>query len=312
MPSQDMLKIAFEHGLREAVGQLEITTPDADLVKEAIFKKMWGGLKRMAGKGPKAVEESAPKLEKLVAPTVPGASATKEQMAQYAKANTEYSAKQLDRAGYNPAAGMDEAAKFTERAGPEGQKWLDTVGGAGSTGMLSGGLGPAGFLAPTAAGAGIGYAADGREGALVGAGVGAGARLGGGALLQKMREAKGFAGVLGKKTPAFREMLGTEVGKRSLMAGGALGAGLGGAGYAAGQVMQPPEQPWYSGMGMGLTPLQTQELGQMAMPLLSEQLGLDPSVVEALASQYGLTPTEAPMSAEQPAEGNVYSPEYGY
>jgi hypothetical protein len=295
MSNQGMLKIAFERGLREVVDRLDITTPDAALVKEAIFKKMLGGLKRLAGKGTKG----APKLK---APVKPGVGAPKEQMAQYAKANTEYSAKQLERAGYNPTAGVEEAGKFTEKIGPEGQEWLKTVGEAGSKGTLGGGIGPAGFALPTAAGAGIGYAAGGEEGALAGAGLGLGARLGGSGLLQRLREAKGVAGALGKKAPGLREMLGTAAGKKALMAGGGLGAGLGAGGYAAGQAMQPPEEPWYSGMGLGLTPQQTQEVGQMAMPLLSEQLGLDPSVVQALGAQYGFAPAETPMSAEQPME----------
>jgi len=305
-----MLKIAFERGLRAAVADLPITTPDASIVKEAIFKKMWGGLKKMVGKGSKAVGEAAPKVEKLVPPAKPGANATAEQAAQYAKANTEYSAKQLSRSGFNPAAKMDEAAEFARKAPAESKEWLSNVEQAGTKGMLGGGFGPAGFAMPTAAGAGIGYAVDGQEGALAGAGLGAGARLGGSSFLQKLREAKGFAGALGKKAPAFSEMLGTEAGKRGLIGAGALGLGLGGAGYAAGQAIRPPEEePWYGGAGLGLTPQQTQELGQMAMPMLSEQLGLDPSMVQALAAQYGFAPAqqpqgvpEQPMTAEQPAE----------
>jgi hypothetical protein len=300
MSNQDMLKIAFERGLREVVDRLEITTPDADLVKEAIYEKMWGGLKNMFRRGSKEVAEGAPKLEKLVAPAKPGGSAARAELNAFNRANVEYSAKQLERAGFNPVAGAGEAAKFTEKIGPEGQKWLKTMEGAGSSGGLGGGFGPAGFVLPTAAGAGLGYAVDGREGALMGAGLGAGARLGASGLVQRLREAKGFTSALGRAP--VKGMMGTSAGKKALMASGVLGAGLGGAGYAAGQATKPPEQPWYSGMGLGFTPQQTQEVGQMAMPLLSERLGLDPSVVQALGAQYGLVPTETPVSAEQPAE----------
>jgi hypothetical protein len=300
-----MLKIAFARGVEKAVGDLRFSTSDDAIVKEALLEKLRGGLRRIFRRGAKAVAE-APALKP---PLHPGSKAKPEQLAEFAKKNLEYSGKQLERHGYNPLAKAEEAAKFTERAGPEAEKWLETVGAGGETGMLRGGwFGPSGLVLPTAAGAGIGYLADGREGALTGAGIGLGARLGASGLLQRAREARGFARALGK-TPSLKGLMGTEAGKSALVASGLAGAGLGAAGYGVGRYVRPPEEPWYSGLGVGLTPQQTQEVSQMAMPLLSERLGIDPSVIQSLGQQYGIVPEQAPTPSMQyslPADAEYY------
>lgn len=304
MPEQEMLKIAFERGMREAIDQLPITTSDADLVKEAIFRRMWGGVKKLFGRKPKVPTAPRP-------PVHPGKGATPEQLQKYTDEMATYSAQRMRGAGYYPAAGPEQAAAFAQKAGPEGRKWLETVGQYGATGALGGGmLGPTGMLLPTAAGAGLGYAVGGREGALTGAGIGLGARLGAGGLLQRLREARGYARALGRTPVPLGEMMRTAAGQKALMAGGAAGAGLGGAGYAIGRATRPPEEPWYSGLGLGLSPQQTQDISQLAMPLLSERLGLDPTVVQALGQQYGLVPQAAGYYPEETVQSSPQ--ELGY
>ena len=113
-------------------------------------------------------------------------------------------------AGRTEAAVGTQAAKETGAKAEEGlaqryeearaampgaaEKQLGEVAQQGATGSL--GFMPA-TLAPAALGAGVGYAADGREGALVGAGLGLGARAGMGPLLRRLREARGFQKMLG-------------------------------------------------------------------------------------------------------------------
>ncbi len=174
-----------------------------------------------------------------------------------------------------------------------GRKQLAEVEQAGATGAL-GTMGAT--VAPAALGAGVGYAADGREGALVGAGLGLGARAGMGPVLKRLREARGFQQMLGRSAgaaPTMSKYMATPVGRKSLVGAGIAGAGGAGLGYAAGQQL-PPEEPehWYSGMGFGLSPEMMQGVGQTALPYLADKYNIDPSAMQRFGSQYGLVPPQ--------------------
>ena len=227
-------------------------------------------------------------------------------------------AKAIEGAGAAEQVGAKAEENLAQRyekaraALPEGARGqLGEVAREGATGAL--GMG-ATTLAPTAIGAGLGYAADGREGALMGAGLGLGARAGMGPLLKRMREARGLGKVLpgtakelsglhglqnilkGGNIPTD-QLMSSPVGQKSLIGAGLLGAGGAGLGYAAGQRLPPSEpEPWYSG-GLGLDPNMMRGVSQAALPMLAQQYGLNPAALQALASQSGLMPPQ--MGASQ-------------
>lgn len=193
------------------------------------------------------------------------------------------------------AKGEAEAAKGSQTAEETGAKAeenmaerLEKTRGSLTPGQLAeaeqaGATGGLGFmpttLAPAAIGAGVGYAADGREGALMGAGLGLGARAGMSPILKRMRSAKGMLGSSAAKgaVPTMSEYMATPLGRKALWGTGIAGAGGAGLGYAAGsQLPEQEPEPWYSGLGMGLTPEMMQGVGRTALPMLAQQYGLEP------------------------------------
>lgn len=290
MTSKDHLKIAFVLGVEKSIRNSGLSEKEAFLVKEALFRRLGGFAKRLF----KGIPKEFP------------AGAAKEEVAQAAEKMRAF--KGLRSAGYNPLASTQEAAKFYQKAGPKAEEWLGKIRQSGK-GLLTSGT--VSYLLPTAVGAGVGYAAGGRQGALTGAGFGLGARLGASGMLRGLEEARGFTKMMGKEIPNLsRQMLNTAAGKKALVASGILAPGLATAGYMFGR-RREPKKTWYS--GLGLTPQQTQQLGQMAMPMLSEQLGLDPALVRSLASSYGLIPTQggAASTPQTLSARQIPSEQYG-
>lgn len=168
---------------------------------------------------------------------------------------------------------------------------LSHVKDLGSTGGL-GSL--ATTVLPTAGLAGLGYLADDERGALAGAGLGLGARVGAGGLLNKAREFRGISSALGRGEPALQTMgLGwksPEV-QKALMAGGAAGLGGGALGAVAGDRLFEKKKPWYQEM-MGLVPPAMGALNQVAVPYLQMRRGLTPEQIYGYEQSLGLTPSQ--------------------